>query len=76
METAPENASNDPIYGPADSVYEGLKYKLLLEFPASYLYFVPRVRFVTPFDSFGKALKYVINAKNISMFFIFFSSAS
>ena len=50
------------VHGPADSVYEGLKYKLLLEFPASYPYSVPRVRFVTPFDSFGKALKSVINA--------------
>ena len=58
VETAPENASNDPIYGPADSVYEGLKYKLRLEFPAGYPYSAPTVRFVTPFDNSGKALNF------------------
>ena len=36
------------VHGPADSVYEGLKYKLRLEFPAGYPYSAPTVRFVTP----------------------------
>ena len=36
------------VQGPADSVYEGLKYKLRLEFPAGYPYTAPTVRFVTP----------------------------
>jgi len=36
------------VNGPADSVYEGLKYKLRLEFPAAYPYTAPTVKFVTP----------------------------
>lgn len=36
------------VTGPADSVYEGLKYKLRLEFPAGYPYTAPTVRFTTP----------------------------
>ena len=36
------------VNGPADSVYDGLKYKLRLEFPASYPYTAPTVKFVTP----------------------------
>lgn len=36
------------VGGPQDSVYEGLKYKLRLEFPAGYPYTAPTVRFVTP----------------------------
>jgi ubiquitin-conjugating enzyme E2 C len=36
------------VHGPTDSVYEGLKYKLRLEFPAGYPYTAPTVRFVTP----------------------------
>ena len=35
------------VHGPADSVYEGLKYKLRLEFPAAYPYMAPTVEFVT-----------------------------
>ena len=36
------------VNGPADSVYDGLKYKLRLEFPAAYPYTAPTVKFVTP----------------------------
>merc|ERR1712228_961736 len=36
------------VEGPKDSVYEGLKYKLRLEFPAGYPYQSPTVKFVTP----------------------------
>lgn len=36
------------VHGPCDSVYEGLKYKLRLEFPAGYPYTAPTVKFVTP----------------------------
>merc|ERR1712055_880531 len=36
------------VEGPADCVYEGLKYKLKLEFPSGYPYTAPTVKFVTP----------------------------
>ncbi|XP_015117020.1 ubiquitin-conjugating enzyme E2 C [Diachasma alloeum] len=36
------------ITGPRDTVYSGLTYKLTLEFPHSYPYSAPIVRFVTP----------------------------
>lgn len=36
------------VEGPIDSVYQGLKYKLRLEFPAGYPYTAPTVRFTTP----------------------------
>ncbi|OXU23651.1 ubiquitin-conjugating enzyme E2 C [Nasonia vitripennis] len=36
------------IAGPADTVYAGLTYKLTLEFPHSYPYSAPVVRFATP----------------------------
>jgi ubiquitin-conjugating enzyme E2 C len=36
------------ISGPHDTVYAGLTYKLTLEFPHSYPYSAPVVRFVTP----------------------------
>lgn len=36
------------ICGPEDTVYKGQKYKLLLEFPNSYPYSAPNVRFLTP----------------------------
>ena len=36
------------VEGPKDSVYEGLKYKLRLEFPAGYPYQSPTVKFTTP----------------------------
>ncbi|ROT80503.1 ubiquitin-conjugating enzyme E2 C [Penaeus vannamei] len=36
------------ITGPASTVYEGLSYKLSLEFPCSYPYSAPTVKFVTP----------------------------
>ena len=36
------------VEGPKDSVYEGLKFKLRLEFPAGYPYQSPTVRFSTP----------------------------
>jgi len=36
------------VEGPKDSVYEGLKYKLRLEFPAGYPYQSPTVKFSTP----------------------------
>ena len=36
------------VEGPKDSVYEGLKYKLKLEFPAGYPYQSPSVKFTTP----------------------------
>jgi len=36
------------VEGPADSVYEGLKYKLRMEFPAGYPYSPPTVKFSTP----------------------------
>jgi len=36
------------VEGPKDSVYEGLKYKLRLEFPAGYPYQSPTVKFLTP----------------------------
>lgn len=36
------------ITGPDESVYEGLKYKLRLEFPSGYPYTAPNVRFTTP----------------------------
>ena len=36
------------VHGPTDSVYQGLQYKLRLEFPAGYPYSPPTVRFVTP----------------------------
>ncbi|XP_059185564.1 ubiquitin-conjugating enzyme E2 C [Centropristis striata] len=35
------------IEGPAGTVYEGLRYRLSLEFPAGYPYQSPRVKFVT-----------------------------
>ncbi|XP_037796085.1 ubiquitin-conjugating enzyme E2 C-like [Penaeus monodon] len=35
------------ITGPASTVYEGLSYKLSLEFPSSYPYSAPTVKFVT-----------------------------
>jgi ubiquitin-conjugating enzyme E2 C len=36
------------IQGPQDSVYDGLNYKLRLEFPAGYPYQSPTVKFMTP----------------------------
>lgn len=36
------------ISGPKDSVYESLKYKLSLQFPNSYPYTAPAVKFLTP----------------------------
>lgn len=36
------------VEGPKDSVYEGLRYKLRLEFPAGYPYQSPTVKFITP----------------------------
>merc|ERR1711994_235873 len=36
------------VTGPDDSVYEGLKYKLKLEFPSGYPYTAPNVKFTTP----------------------------
>jgi len=36
------------VEGPKDSVYEGLKYKLKLEFPPGYPYQSPTVKFTTP----------------------------
>jgi len=36
------------VEGPEDSVYQGLKYKLRLEFPAGYPYQSPTVKFSTP----------------------------
>lgn len=36
------------IQGPLDTVYEGQKYKLQLEFPNAYPYSPPVVKFVTP----------------------------
>lgn len=36
------------INGPADTVYAGHKYKLQLEFPSSYPYSAPVVKFLTP----------------------------
>jgi len=36
------------VTGPDDSVYEGLKYKLRLDFPAGYPYSAPSVVFTTP----------------------------
>lgn len=36
------------VEGPVDSVYEGLKYKLRLDFKAGYPYTAPTVRFTTP----------------------------
>lgn len=36
------------VTGPDECVYEGLKYKLRLEFPAGYPYTAPTVRFTTP----------------------------
>lgn len=36
------------IMGPLDTVYEGLTYKLRLEFPHTYPYTAPVVRFTTP----------------------------
>lgn len=36
------------ISGPLDTVYSGQKYKLQLEFPNSYPYAAPLVKFVTP----------------------------
>merc|ERR1711997_345657 len=36
------------VEGPKDSVYNGLKYKLRLEFPAGYPYQSPSVKFTTP----------------------------
>ncbi|XP_072290137.1 ubiquitin-conjugating enzyme E2 C [Eucyclogobius newberryi] len=36
------------IDGAQGTVYEGLRYRLLLEFPAGYPYHAPRVKFVTP----------------------------
>jgi len=36
------------VTGPDDSVYEGLKYKLRLEFPSGYPISAPNVRFTTP----------------------------
>ncbi|KAJ8673345.1 hypothetical protein QAD02_004607 [Eretmocerus hayati] len=36
------------IAGPHDTVYTGLTYKLSLEFPQSYPYSAPVVRFITP----------------------------
>lgn len=36
------------VEGPQDSVYEGLKYKLRLDFPPGYPYQSPTVKFTTP----------------------------
>lgn len=36
------------VTGPDESVYEGLKYKLRLEFPSGYPYTAPTVRFTSP----------------------------
>merc|ERR1712224_686526 len=36
------------VEGPPDSVYQGLKYKLRLDFPAGYPYNPPTVKFSTP----------------------------
>ncbi|XP_072388078.1 probable ubiquitin-conjugating enzyme E2 C [Diabrotica undecimpunctata] len=36
------------ITGPKDSVYEALKFKLSLQFPHSYPYTAPTVKFITP----------------------------
>ncbi|CAL8351295.1 unnamed protein product [Boreogadus saida] len=36
------------VDGAVETVYEGLRYKLSLEFPSGYPYKAPRVKFVTP----------------------------
>ncbi len=36
------------VEGPEGSAYQGLRYKLRLEFPAGYPYAAPAVRFTTP----------------------------
>lgn len=36
------------VWGPKDSVYEELKFKLSFQFPNSYPYTAPVVKFVTP----------------------------
>ncbi|CAG9860029.1 unnamed protein product [Phyllotreta striolata] len=36
------------IIGPKDSAYESLKFKLSLDFPHSYPYTAPQVKFITP----------------------------
>lgn len=36
------------VQGPADTVYEGLSYKLILDFPSAYPYSAPCVKFDTP----------------------------
>ncbi|SCU80083.1 LAME_0B01552g1_1 [Lachancea meyersii CBS 8951] len=36
------------ISGPADTPYEGLRFKIALEFPQTYPYTAPKVRFVSP----------------------------
>jgi ubiquitin-protein ligase len=36
------------ITGPPDSVYEGIKYKLKVEFPENYPFKAPKIHFITP----------------------------
>ena len=36
------------VHGPEDTVYEGLQYKLRMDFPAGYPIIAPTVKFVTP----------------------------
>eukprot|EP00697_Spironema_sp_BW2_P005142 gnl/Spiro4/16932_TR9131_c0_g1_i1.p2 gnl/Spiro4/16932_TR9131_c0_g1~~gnl/Spiro4/16932_TR9131_c0_g1_i1.p2 ORF type:complete len:161 (+),score=32.83 gnl/Spiro4/16932_TR9131_c0_g1_i1:31-483(+) len=36
------------VKGPADTIYDGLEYKLTLKFPADYPYAAPKVCFQTP----------------------------
>ncbi|CAF90168.1 unnamed protein product, partial [Tetraodon nigroviridis] len=36
------------INGPQGTVYDGLRYRLSLEFPAGYPYQAPRVKFISP----------------------------
>lgn len=36
------------IEGPADTPYQGLKFKISLEFPANYPYTAPSIKFVSP----------------------------
>lgn len=38
----------EPTFFDLSQVYEGLRYRLSLEFPAGYPYQAPRVKFVTP----------------------------
>lgn len=40
--------SNSPLHTPPPQVYDGLRYRLSLEFPAGYPYQAPRVKFISP----------------------------